>query len=46
MTLLDADALGGADHQMPLYKSALLGNEKGVCCEGLGIWGALADGTQ
>lgn len=42
VTLLDADTLGGADHQTPLYKSAKLGNEKGVCCEGLGIWGALA----
>jgi outer membrane protein assembly factor BamB len=40
--LLDADALGGADHQTALYTSPLLGNDKGICCEGLGIWGGLS----
>jgi hypothetical protein len=40
--LLDADALGGKDHQTPLYVSPRLGNDKQVCCEGIGIWGALS----
>lgn len=40
--LLDAGALGGGDHQTPLYTSPQLGNEHGICCEGLGIWGALS----
>jgi outer membrane protein assembly factor BamB len=40
--LLDAEELGGADHQTALYTSPLLGNEKGICCEGLGIWGGLS----
>ena len=42
VSLLDADSLGGADHQTPLYKSQPLANEKGNCCSGLGIWGGLA----
>jgi len=42
VTLLDAESLGGADHQTPLYRSPQLGNEKGICCEGLGIWGGLS----
>ena len=42
VNLLDADSLGGADHQTPLYKSPLLGNENGICCSGLGIWGGLS----
>jgi len=40
--LLDADNLGGADHQTPLYTSPRLGNDKAVCCEGLGIWGGIS----
>lgn len=40
--LLDAGALGGGDHQTPLYTSPQLGNDNGICCEGLGIWGALS----
>jgi outer membrane protein assembly factor BamB len=40
--LLDADALGGNDHQTPLYKTPKLGNDKDVCCEGFGIWGGLS----
>ena len=40
--LLDADSLGGKDHQTPLYVSPRLGNDKQVCCEGIGIWGALS----
>jgi hypothetical protein len=40
--LLDADRLGGADHQTTLYTTARLGNDKAVCCEGLGIWGGLS----
>lgn len=40
--LLDADGLGGSDHQTTLYTSPKLGNEKNVCCEGLGIWGGLS----
>ncbi len=40
--LLDADALGGKDHQTPLYVSPLLGNDRQVCCEGIGIWGGLS----
>jgi outer membrane protein assembly factor BamB len=40
--LLDADSLGGSDHQSALYTSKRLGNERGVCCEGLGIWGGLS----
>lgn len=40
--LLDADKLGGADHQTTLYTTPRLGNDKAVCCEGLGIWGGLS----
>lgn len=39
--LLDADKLGGSDHQTTLYTSPRLGNDKQVCCEGLGIWGGM-----
>jgi len=42
VSLLDAESLGGADHQTPLYSSPQLANEKGICCSGLGIWGGLA----
>ena len=42
VSLLDADSLGGADHQTPLFRSTRLGNDKGICCEGLGIWGGLS----
>lgn len=42
VSLLDAESLGGADHQTPLYSSPQLGNEKGICCSGLGIWGGLS----
>ncbi len=42
VSLLDADSLGGADHQTPLYISPRLGNDKGICCQGLGIWGGLS----
>lgn len=40
--LMDADALGGGDHQTTLYTSPRLGNDAGVCCEGKGIWGGLS----
>jgi outer membrane protein assembly factor BamB len=40
--LLDADALGGNDHQTTLFTSPKLGNDRNVCCEGAGIWGALS----
>jgi len=40
--LLDADALGGSDHQSALSTSKRLGNDRGICCEGLGIWGGLS----
>lgn len=40
--LMDADSLGGNDHQTPLYTSPRLGNDKAVCCQGLGIWGGLS----
>lgn len=39
---MDAGHLGGADHQTPLYTSPRLGNDRAVCCEGLGIWGGLS----
>ncbi len=42
VSLLDAESLGGGDHQTPLYRSPQLGNEKAICCEGLGIWGGLS----
>ena len=40
--LLDAESPGGGDHQTPLFASPLLGNEKGECCTGLGVWGGLS----
>ncbi len=40
--LMDADKLGGKDHQTTLYTSPRLGNDRAVCCEGLGIWGGLS----
>lgn len=40
--LMDADNLGGADHQTTLYTSPRLGNDKQVCCDGLGIWGGIS----
>src|SRR5947207_4418854 len=40
--LMDADQLGGKDHQTPIYTSPRLGNDKATCCEGLGIWGGLS----
>jgi outer membrane protein assembly factor BamB len=40
--LLDGDNLGGADHQTALYISPRYGNDKAVCCEGLGIWGGMS----
>jgi outer membrane protein assembly factor BamB len=40
--VLDADSLGGKDHQTPLYVSPRLGNDRQVCCEGIGIWGGLS----
>ncbi len=40
--LLDADALGGGDHQSTLYTSPKLGNDNDICCQGLGIWGGLS----
>lgn len=40
--LMDADSLGGNDHQTPLYTSPRLGNDKAVCCEGMGVWGGLS----
>jgi outer membrane protein assembly factor BamB len=42
VNLLDAESLGGADHQTTLFTSPKLGNDKGICCEGLGIWGGLS----
>jgi outer membrane protein assembly factor BamB len=42
VSLLDAESLGGGDHQTPLYRSPQLGNERGICCAGLGIWGGLS----
>jgi len=40
--LMDADNLGGADHQSTLYTSPRLGNDRQVCCDGLGIWGGIS----
>lgn len=40
--LLDADNLGGSDHQTTVYTSPRLGNDPQVCCSGLGIWGGIA----
>jgi outer membrane protein assembly factor BamB len=41
ISLLDADNLGGADHQTPLYQSARWGNDE-VLLAGRGLWGAMA----
>jgi len=48
--LMDADKLGGGDHQTTLYTSPRFGNDRAACCEGLGIWGGFStfrdtDGT-
>ncbi len=40
--LMDADSLGGGDHQSAQYVSPRLGNDRAVCCEGQGIWGGLS----
>lgn len=40
--LLDADNLGGADHQTPLYQSPRLGNDAANGVIGHGIWGGLS----
>lgn len=40
--LMDANDLGGADHQSPLLVSPRLGNDEATCCAGLGIWGGLS----
>jgi outer membrane protein assembly factor BamB len=40
--LMDTASLGGKDHQTPLYVSPRLGNDKALCCDGLGIWGGLS----
>lgn len=40
--LMDADDLGGKDHQTPLFTSPRYGNDKQNCCEGQGIWGGLS----
>ncbi len=40
--LLDADSLGGADHQTTLYTTPKLGNDGDNCCAGLGIWGGIS----
>ena len=40
--LLDADNLGGSDHQTTLYTSPRLGNDQQECCSGFGIWGGIS----
>lgn len=40
--LLDADSLGGKDHQTALYTSPRWGNDRAFCCDGFGFWGAMA----
>jgi outer membrane protein assembly factor BamB len=40
--LMDADNLGGSDHQTTLYTSPRLGNDAAECCTGLGIWGGIS----
>ncbi|HVT94555.1 MAG TPA: PQQ-binding-like beta-propeller repeat protein [Bryobacteraceae bacterium] len=42
VTLLDAESLGGADHQSALYTSPKWGNDADICCDGRGIWGGMA----
>jgi hypothetical protein len=39
---MDADNLGGADHQTPLYQSPRLGNDAQSGLLGHGIWGGLS----
>jgi outer membrane protein assembly factor BamB len=39
--LLDANALGGADHRTPLYRTPLVCNEE-VNFAGAGVWGSMA----
>ncbi len=39
--LLDANALGGADHSTPLYQSVRLGNDEEML-GGRGVWGSIA----
>jgi len=41
MYLLDANALGGANHSTPLYTSARLGNDEEML-GGRGVWGSIA----
>jgi outer membrane protein assembly factor BamB len=40
--LLDADNLGGSDHQTTVYTSPRLGNDQQECCSGFGIWGGIS----
>jgi len=40
--LLDADNLGGSDHQTTLYTSPRIGNDAQECCSGFGIWGGMS----
>jgi outer membrane protein assembly factor BamB len=42
LRIMDADALGGKDHQTPLYTSPKLGNDIDTCCEAYGIWGGIS----
>jgi outer membrane protein assembly factor BamB len=42
IVLMDADRLGGADHQTPLYQSPRLGNDEQSGLLGYGIWGGLS----
>jgi outer membrane protein assembly factor BamB len=42
VSLLAAESLGSADHQTTLFTSPQLGNDTGICCEGLGIWGGIS----
>jgi len=44
--LLDADHLGGANHQTPLYVSPRLGNDHDDCCTAAGIWGSLSSSVD
>jgi outer membrane protein assembly factor BamB len=39
--LLDGNALGGSNHQTPLYQSPKLGNDEEVF-QGRGVWGAIS----
>jgi hypothetical protein len=41
VTLLDADNLGGANHQSPLHRSAQWGNDEAMLHD-RGVWGAMA----